>query len=89
MKYTVTWKPEAERHLATIWSQTKDRNAMSKAAHVIDKMLGTNPEEVGESREEGFRVLFERPLGVMFAISPDDRTVLVVTVWTFDSQIKS
>jgi plasmid stabilization system protein ParE len=89
MKYTVTWKPEAERHLATIWSQTKDRNAVSKAAHVIDKMLGVNPEEVGESREEGFRVLFERPLGVMFAISPDDRTVLVVTVWTFDSQIKS
>jgi plasmid stabilization system protein ParE len=83
MKYTVTWKPEAERQLATIWSQTKDRNAVSKAAHDIDKMLGTNPEGVGESREDGFRILFERPLGVMFAISSDDRTVLVVAVWAF------
>jgi hypothetical protein len=85
MKYNVTWKPEAERHLATIWSQARDRNAVSKAAHLIDKMLGMNPEEVGESRDEGFRVLFERPLGVMFAFSPDDRTVLAVAVWAFDS----
>lgn len=84
MKYTVTWKPEADRRLATIWSKTKDRNAVSKAAHDIDKMLGMNPEGVGESREEGFRILFERPLGVEFVISPDDRTVRVVAVWTFD-----
>jgi hypothetical protein len=46
MKYTVMWKPEAERHLATIWSQTKDRNAVSKAAHVIDKLLGVNPKKL-------------------------------------------
>jgi hypothetical protein len=57
---------------------------VSKAAHDINKTLGMNPEGVGESREEGFRILFERPLGVMFAISPDDRMVLVVAVWTFD-----
>jgi plasmid stabilization system protein ParE len=84
MNYTVTWKPEAERRLATIWSQTKDRNAVTRAAHIIDKMLGANPEDVGESRQEGFRVFFEEPLGVMFTISPDDRMVLVVAVWTFD-----
>jgi hypothetical protein len=76
------WKPEAERRLATIWRRTTDRNAVSKAAHVIDKTLGMNPEAVGESREEGFRVLFEWPLGVMFAISPADRKALVAAVWT-------
>ncbi len=84
MKYTVTWKPEAERRLAAIWSQTTDRSAVSKAAHVIDRALGVNPEELGESREEGFRVFLEHPQGVMFATSPDDRIVLVVAVWTFD-----
>jgi hypothetical protein len=84
MNYTVVWKPEAERRLATIWNQSTDRNAIAKATHVIDKTLGRDPQEAGESREEGFRILFERPLGVMFEVSPDDRTVRVVVVWSFE-----
>ena len=84
MSYTVTWKPEAERRLASIWNQARDRNAVARATHLIDKKLGTDPQEAGESREEGFRVLLERPLGVMFEVSPDDRTVRVVAVWAFE-----
>lgn len=84
MNYTVVWKPEAERHLATIWNQSPDRNGVARATHIIDQTLGTGPQEAGESREEGFRVLFVRPLGVMFEVSPDDRKVRVVTVWAFE-----
>ena len=89
MKYTVVWKPEAERRLATIWNQATDRNAVARAAHVIDKALGTDADEVGESREEGFRVLFELPLGVVFEVSRDDRIARVVAVWTVESPGKS
>jgi hypothetical protein len=77
-------KPEAERRLTTIWNESTDRNAVTKATHLIDKRLGSDPEGAGESRAEGFRVLFERPLGVMFEVSADDRQVRVVTVWTFE-----
>jgi plasmid stabilization system protein ParE len=83
MNYTVVWKPEAERRLAEIWNQATDRNAVARATHVIDTILGSDPEAAGESREEGFRVLFQRPLGVMFEVSPDDRMVRVVSVWAF------
>ena len=75
MNYTVIWKPEAERRLATIWTQSTDRNDVASATHVIDQMLGTGPQEAGESREEGFRVLLVRPLDVKFEVSPDDRLV--------------
>ncbi len=84
MNYTVIWKPEAERRLATIWNHSTERNALTRATHVIDTTLGTDPQGAGESREESFRVLFVRPLGVMFEVSPDDRQVRVVTVWTFE-----
>ena len=84
MNYTVVWKPEAERNLASIWNRSSNRNAVTSATHVIDQTLGTAPQDAGESREEGFRVLFVRPLGVMFEVSPDDRTVRVVTVWIFE-----
>ena len=81
MNDTVVWQPEASRRLATIWTQAADRSAIAKAAHVIDKALGAAPQEAGESREEGFRVRFERPLGVVFEVSPQDRLVRVVAVW--------
>ena len=85
MNYTVLWKPEAERQLATIWTQCTKRNVITESAHVIDKTLGANPEEAGESREGGFRILFESPLGVIYTVSADDRRVDVVAVWSFGS----
>jgi len=84
MNSTVVWKPEAERNLAAIWNRSADRNAAARATPIIDQTLGTAPQDAGESREEGFRVLLVRPLGVMFEVSPDDRTVRVVAVWTFE-----
>lgn len=84
MNYTVVWKPEAERRLASIWNHATNRNAIAKATHAIDNFLGRDPEEAGESRDEGFRVLLERPLGVIFEVSPDDRIARVVAVWTIE-----
>ena len=82
MKYTVIWKPEAERQLATIWTQSANRNIVTESASTIDKTLGAKPDEAGESREEGFRILFEPPLGVIYSFSADDRRVSVVAVWS-------
>jgi hypothetical protein len=84
MKHKVLWKPDAERQLAAIWNGSTNRNAITESAHVIDEALATKPEEVGESREEGFRILFESPLGVIYKISVVDRRVVVVAVWSFE-----
>jgi hypothetical protein len=35
MNYTVLWKPEAERQLATIWTQSTNRNLITESSIVI------------------------------------------------------
>ncbi len=85
MNFQVFWVSEAEEELAAIWLDASDRNAITVAAHVIDSALRVNPEEAGESRNEGRRILLEPPLGVMFIVSPQYRMVSVLTVWQFES----
>jgi len=86
MNFQVHWVSEAEDELAAIWLNAGDRNAVTEAAHRIDRTLQTHPEEAGESRSEERRVLLEAPLGVTFTVSRLDRTVLVLAVWQFESR---
>ena len=48
--WTVVWKPSAEQHLAAIWLAAADRKAVTAAAHKIERMLATDPENVGQVR---------------------------------------
>jgi plasmid stabilization system protein ParE len=88
MRFTVVWKPEAERRLATIWTEATDRDAVTRAAGVIDRALRSDPENVGESRNKGRRICHEPPLGVIFRVSPPDRMVTVLTVWSYERRSK-
>ena len=80
MNYTVTWRQAALDELATIWGQADDRPAVTAASNEIDRLLGDSPYKQGESRSGKVRVMFQRPLGVDFAVFPDDRRVQVLTV---------
>lgn len=86
MNFTVIWLPQAERELAVIWMAATDRNAVSEASNRIDQMLERNPLGVGESRDEGFRVLIERPLGVYYSVDEDQQLVQVGNVWMVRSR---
>ncbi|MEX2139528.1 MAG: hypothetical protein WD894_09725 [Pirellulales bacterium] len=72
MKYTVVWKPAAERHLMEIWMRASDRDAVARAADDLDAALTHNADQQGESREEGVRVTFAAPLGINFEVSAAD-----------------
>jgi plasmid stabilization system protein ParE len=89
MSFTVIWKPEARNRLATIWTNATDRNAVTRAAAAIDKALKSHPEKLGESRSKGRRIWLEGSLGVIFRVSPPDRMVTVLTVWTYERRGKS
>jgi hypothetical protein len=89
MKYTVLWAREAERHLATLWTESEHRQAITEAANAIDKQLLHDPERIGESRPDGTRILFVPPLGVLFSIKELDFTVSVLTVWQFKKKTSS
>ncbi len=81
MKYTVVWTPSAEQHLAVLWLDSARRAEITKAADTLDKQLRINPELQGEQRNEGDRVLFNPPLGILFEITEEDRMVRVLAVW--------
>ena len=83
MKYTVTWKPEAHRRLTELWTDAPDRAAISAATNEIDKRLGSNPLDEGESRDAGRRILLVSPLGVYFTVRDEDRLVMVIVVWRY------
>lgn len=81
MKFTVVWKPAAERELVQLWTDAIDRAAVIAAANTIDQLLASNPEEQGESRDGVSRVLFVLPLGTLYDVHARDRRVTVLRVW--------
>jgi len=83
MKYTVLYVPEAEEQLAQLWLDTEDRAAFSLASNEIDRRLAANPLDEGKSRASGLRIFLVPPLGVIYRVSPPDKTVHVVEIWTF------
>jgi plasmid stabilization system protein ParE len=80
MDGTVVWLPDAETELAAIWLSSSERNLVTVAADQIDARLRHDPENVGESRSEGRRVLIVPPLVAFYRVNPDDRIVRVVHV---------
>jgi plasmid stabilization system protein ParE len=79
MKYTVVWRPTAERTLAQIWTDAVNRQSIADAADFV--MLGSSPREVGESRAGHTRILTVMPLSIYYDVHDDDRLVAVWAVW--------
>ena len=68
MMFRVEWLQSALDDLASVWVQAESalRRAITTAANSIDPQLRNDPEQQGESREDGERVLFIPPLGISF-----------------------
>lgn len=47
----------------------------------LDRYLRANAPRLGESREEGVRILMVAPIGIEYRWSDDDRTVTVFRAW--------
>ena len=81
MKYSVIWRPTAERKLASIWTTADDRESVTQAADAIDALLRVSPLDVGESRVSNIRILAVSPLSVYYDVHEGDRLVAVWAVW--------
>ena len=81
MRFTVIWKPQAERTLLELWLESFHRDALTRAAEEIESLVRERPESVGESRDLGRRWLFVEPLGVDYSVSLNDRVVEIINVW--------
>jgi plasmid stabilization system protein ParE len=83
MNYSVNWLPNAEQELAALWLNSSDRDAITSASSVIDQLLVRDPDNEGESRPNGRRIVFATPLAAIYRIHPDKRQVDVLHVWKF------
>lgn len=82
-RYTVFWTKKAEEQLALIWAAAPDRTAVADFADAMDRALAMEPQDVGESRADGYRIDFRGGLAIIFIVSESDRTVSVVSAWRF------
>lgn len=81
MKYTVTWRPGAERRLAQLWIDEPNRHTIADAADALDRKLAIDPQHLGESRLDTTRVVFEGRLVELFDVNEADRMVSVLDIW--------
>jgi plasmid stabilization system protein ParE len=86
MRYTVTWTPTAKNELCNIWVDAADRQTVTAAADEFDALLRTNPNDVGESRGDGIRILTVGPLSVFYQVRDLDCCVEVWSVWVSTSR---
>ena len=68
-RYTVVWPQSSLDELADIWLNSSDRDAVTTAAHQIDRELAEDPATKGLHLSEGLRALYVQPLRVLFADS--------------------
>lgn len=85
MSYVVTWLPDAEQELARIWLAAADRAEVTYVADWIEQRLKSDPEDAGESRSDGRRILLSAPLGIIFRVLAPDRRVVISHVWWLGS----
>lgn len=82
MRYTVACTKAADGELAAIWIAAEDREAVSIAAHEIERALHEAPLDHGESREDNQRIMFVAPLGVRYLMQAEDLRVVIIQFWT-------
>lgn len=80
MNFTVRWSQTARNQLAAIWVSHHDRAGVTAATHLIDTLLGRDPENAGEERPPNRRILFQSPLVVIYRVDTVNRRVIVSRV---------
>jgi len=83
MTYHVVWDVEAYRKLEQIWTHAADIGPSVRAFDEIERLLATAPEEQGESRASGRRVLIVPPLGIIYRVQSRLQEVYVQEAWEF------
>jgi ParE toxin of type II toxin-antitoxin system, parDE len=83
--FRVEWLREAVSELADIWinANSRLRQNITEATHTLDQELQADPFRQSESREGDVRILFARPLAILFEVDLRQGIVWVLHVWSF------
>jgi hypothetical protein len=77
MTYRVRWSEGATEAVQRLYDVSLDQEAVLNTVTRIGLELSAQPEQAGESREAGTRILFKYPLVVWFRIHERMKEVVV------------
>ncbi|HLQ46066.1 MAG TPA: hypothetical protein VK137_15100 [Planctomycetaceae bacterium] len=80
MKFTVVWSPQAEKELCELWLKSRNPADLARQVDAIERNLMTNADELGESREDGTRLLIVELIAVLFEVKLEDRKASVLHI---------
>lgn len=85
MRFTIRWREAALNDLATAWlkADASQRAAITGAVYSIEQGLKDRPDQKGESRPEGERIMFSAPIGILFHVEEQDCLAIIEQVWLF------
>jgi hypothetical protein len=79
--FSMWWSRRALNALTEIWLERPgERGEINQATSTVDQVLSIDPQNQGESRDKGRRVLFVTPLIVFYRVEIEDRVVRVLDV---------
>jgi hypothetical protein len=79
-RYTVVYLAEAEDNLIVIWADATDRDQVTKAADMADRLLAENPLRDSVHLSEQLRRRDFPPLRFFYEIREEDRVVAISNV---------
>ncbi|MDY3556117.1 hypothetical protein R5W24_005280 [Gemmata sp. JC717] len=78
MTFTVTWRLTATFEVSRIEAAADDPAAVRAAAARIDWVLRRTPRDMGESRDQGYRLWYEDVPGVYYRVDDNNLRVEVL-----------
>ena len=80
MTYTVVWSQNAINELLQLWSESSNRQLITRAADAIDPTLRIDPVLRGETYTVSTRLLTIPPLLVLYRVIEQDRMVRILSI---------
>jgi hypothetical protein len=78
--FALIWRDAALDELADAWvaADPSTRDEIERVVKGLNRRLGNDPLQVGESRFGGYRVAIEAPVAIVFHVDASDQVVHVV-----------
>lgn len=80
MRFIIIWSPRAEQMLAAAWLNSPQRDEITRASFLLENRLQRAADTYGESRPNGVRIAFERPLGIRYRLNVRTGIVQILQV---------
>ena len=79
MNFTVLWRETALQQLARVWTDSDNRNGVTREVDLIDREVSEDPDEKGDDYF-GDRYILMPILWALYRVVEDDRQVVALQV---------